>query len=245
MAQASASLILGSLPQFESEVEDWDKYIKRVRGFLAFNKIGDSKHAGLLLSAIGARAYSLLNDLCSPEDPYSKSFDDIVALLAEHLQPKPLEVSERYRFNLCVQGSTEGMADFLANLRRLSKHCEFGTTLDKMLRDRFIGGLRSEAMRKCLLGERDLSLDKSVEIAKAMEIATRDAAAIGPSQAVASSQLHAIRQKSKPSQGQKPVGQQMSGACFRCNGTDHRADTCPYRNAECHACQKKGHLAKA
>ena len=208
--------ILGSLPQFDSDVEVWDKYVKRVRGFFTVNDIPAEKHVALLLSAIGARVYSLLDDLCSPADPYAKSFDDIVALLADHLQPKPLEVSERYRFNLCVQAPHEGVADFLASLRRLSKHCDFGSSLDKMLRDRFIVGLRSEAMRKRLLGERDLSLETAVNIAKGMEIATKDAATIGPSQA-GPSQLHYVRQK-VTSQRQHPA-QKPSGACFRCLAT--------------------------
>ena len=243
MAKATASLVLGSLPQFDTEVEDWDKYVKRVKGFLAVNDIAESKHVGLLLSAIGARAYSLLDDLCSPDDPYSKTFDEVVELLSEHLQPKPLEVSERYRFNQCVQGAHETVADFLATLRRLSKYCEFGTTLDKMLRDRFIVGLRSEAMRKRLLGERDLTLDKSVEIAKGMELAAKDAAAIGPSQSTSSSQLHVLRQKSKSSFSQKPA--HVSSSCFRCHGSSHQAESCPFLNAECHSCHKKGHIAKA
>ena len=37
------------------------------------------------------------------------------------------------------------MADFAAQLKKLSAHCEFGTFLDEALRDRFGCGLRKES----------------------------------------------------------------------------------------------------
>ena len=38
------------------------------------------------------------------------------------------------------------MAEYVAELRRLTKHCEFGAYLDDALRDRFVCGLRSETI---------------------------------------------------------------------------------------------------
>ena len=46
------------------------------------------------------------------------------------------------------------MADFAAQLKKLSAHCEFGTFLDEALRDRFVCGLRKEPIQRKLLGEK-------------------------------------------------------------------------------------------
>ena len=73
------------------------------------------------------------------------------------------------------QETEEGVAKFVSELRRLARHCEFGAYLDEALRDRFVCGLRSEAMQKRLLTEVDLSLSKAEDIALSMEAAAKDA----------------------------------------------------------------------
>jgi hypothetical protein len=47
------------------------------------------------LSLIGSKTYSLLKDLLLPEKHADKNFDEIVQ---KHLNPKPLEIAERFRF---------------------------------------------------------------------------------------------------------------------------------------------------
>ncbi|GBM66171.1 hypothetical protein AVEN_68296-1 [Araneus ventricosus] len=53
-------------------------------------------------------------------------------------------------------------------------NCEFGKFLNDSLRDRFVCGLRSEAIQKMLLSEADLSYKKAVNITIAMRTAARD-----------------------------------------------------------------------
>ena len=65
----------------------------------------------------------------------------------------------------------ESIAKFDAALRNLATYCEFGGTLEEALRDRFVCGLRNEAMQRKLLTEHDLTYQKALEIAKGMEAA--------------------------------------------------------------------------
>ena len=59
------------------------------------------------------------------------------------------------------------------SLRKLSEYCDFGTNL----RDRFVCGLRNDAMqKKKLLSVDKLTYDKALEIALAMESASKDVA---------------------------------------------------------------------
>ena len=64
------------------------------------------------------------------------------------------------------------MTDFLVELR-LAAQCEFKNFLDKALRDRVVGGLKSESIQRRLLSERNLDLAKVVEIATAMDLADK------------------------------------------------------------------------
>lgn len=52
----------------------------------------------------------------------------------------------------------ESVADYVAELRWLTIHCKFSTFLDNALRDRFVCGLKSEAIQTKLLTEADLIL---------------------------------------------------------------------------------------
>ena len=52
------------------------------------------------------------------------------------------------------------MAEFIAQLRQLSEHYQFGNTLSDMLRDRIVCGINDQYIQRCLLAESDLTLGK-------------------------------------------------------------------------------------
>ena len=54
--------------------------------------------------------------------------------------------AERFHFHRCVQAVDESIADFNAALQKLATNFKFGGTLEETLRDRFVCGLRNEAV---------------------------------------------------------------------------------------------------
>ena len=67
------------------------------------------------------------------------------------LSPKPSVIAERFRFHKRKQRSSESVLTYVAELRKLSIHCNFGETLDDTTRDRFVCGIRNESTQKKLL----------------------------------------------------------------------------------------------
>lgn len=61
------------------------------------------------------------------------------------------------------------MAAFVAELRQLSEHCEFGAVLEDMLRDRLVCGINDDGIQRRLLGEVTLTFKRALEVAQAME----------------------------------------------------------------------------
>ncbi|GFX27697.1 hypothetical protein TNCV_2129381 [Trichonephila clavipes] len=51
-----------------------------------------------ILSLMGVTTYKLLKNLPTPNIPPELTYQDIVKILSEHLNPKPLEMTERFRF---------------------------------------------------------------------------------------------------------------------------------------------------
>ena len=80
----------------------------------------------IFLSVIGAKTYSLLWDLLALTNPKEKSFDELAAVLKKHFEPKPLVIAEKFTFHRRNQSSTKPVLDYIAELRCLAMHCDFG-----------------------------------------------------------------------------------------------------------------------
>ena len=54
----------------------------------------ETKGKAILLSTIREKTYRVLEDLCAPQKPSEKSFEEIKDLLLEHFKPKHLVMAE-------------------------------------------------------------------------------------------------------------------------------------------------------
>ena len=138
----AALRVFGSLEEFDPTTDDISTYLERLQLYFAANKVEDDCKVPVLLTVIGAKAYSTLHSLLAPDSPADKSFNDILTTLKGHFDPKPLSliIGERFRFYQRSQMADENIAEFIADLRRRSINCEFGAFLDQALRDRFVCG---------------------------------------------------------------------------------------------------------
>ena len=123
----------------------------------------------------------------------------------------------------------------MTSLRRLSEHCEFGDGLDDLLRDRLICGCNEDRLQKNLLAKTPPPNFKvAIAMAQAMQSADKDTKDLQSNRIPA--EVHAIPRNSPPPQGQ-------TRDCYRCGGK-HTADDCRFKEAVCHFCKKKGHIAR-
>ena len=165
----------------------------------------------------------------------------MTAALTQHFAPAPLAIAQCYRFHKRDQAPGETVATYVAELQCMARYCDFGGNLDILLRDRFVCGLKSEAVIKKLLQENDLDLPKVIAIATATEIALRDAAELGKGSATAAP-VHSIRK-------QRPLTKTSSSPsqdnCFRCGRMGHTPQNCECKEMDCLKCGKHGHIAGA
>ena len=169
-----ATAVMGQVQEFNPETDSLTAYMERVKLFIQANGIEDARKVPVLLSVTGGKTYDLLRNLLSPTDPKDKMFDELVEALKGHYEPKPLVIAERFHFHKRNQVAGESVAQFIAELRRLARHCEFKTFLEEALRDRFVCGLGSKAIQNCLLNKKELTLQKAIELATCMEAAAKE-----------------------------------------------------------------------
>ncbi|CAC5382937.1 unnamed protein product [Mytilus coruscus] len=116
---------------------NFEEYTERLEEYFLANEIDDDdKKRSIFLTVCGEKTYSLLRNLCAPAKPNTKTFDNLIEILTDHLRPKPLIIAERYKFHQRKQESHEKVRDYLANLRKLADTCQFNAFLEEALRDR-------------------------------------------------------------------------------------------------------------
>ena len=80
------------------------------------------------------------------------------------------ETLERHAFNMRNQQDGETVDEFLTGIKLLSKACNFcATCYDGLVRDRVVGGINDDEVRKKPLAKSDLTLKEAEEICKANE----------------------------------------------------------------------------
>ncbi|XP_035806354.2 uncharacterized protein K02A2.6-like [Amphiprion ocellaris] len=225
---------VGSLTEFADRDGDWIEYVERLEHFFLANDIdNEGKKRSILLSVCGAKTYKLIRNLATPRKPGDLSFKELVTLVQNHHCPKPSVIVQRFKFHTHSRKLGVSVAAFVAELRQLSEHCEFGSVLDDMLRDRLVCGINDDGM----LGETALNFKKALDIAQAMETAANNTKDIQKANnGVQPTAVHRLSKEKKD----KP---QKSVECYRCGGA-HFANDCGFKDTVCHNCKKKGHIAK-
>ena len=82
-----------------------------------------------------------MRSLVSPTKPCDKIYAELCETLEKHVCPKPSKIVQRYKFNTCVGRKGDSVSTYIADLRKLSEHCEYGAILGVMIRDRIVCGI--------------------------------------------------------------------------------------------------------
>ena len=108
-----------------------------------------------------------------------------------------------------------------------------------MLQDHMVCGIRDHHIWKCLLVEPKLTFDQALELTLANESAEHNAVQLQKPSQTPTAQVCKLGEKnSTASQNRK-----SPSTCYHCGGKHQQRD-CPFKEAECHRCKKKGHLAQ-
>ena len=117
---------------------------------------GDKKRA-ILLSVCGPVTYGLIRSLVQPQKPTEFSYTQLVEKVKKHYNPRPSAIVQR---NSLKRQPGETVAHYVAELRKLTEYCEFGDTLDDMLRDKLVWGIEDARTQERLLAEDKLTFKK-------------------------------------------------------------------------------------
>ena len=123
---------------------------------------------------------------------------------------------------------------YVAQLRQLTQYyCEFGDSLEEMLRDRLVCGIADVRMQRALLAEPQLTFTKALQMIQIMETAHRD-----------SRELQAQITGPVPVNTVARTQATATKPCFCC-GEQHSPATCRFTDFVCNFCKKTGYIMRA
>ncbi|KAL5477909.1 hypothetical protein EMCRGX_G024764 [Ephydatia muelleri] len=234
--------LLGTVGAFQEGQEDWTCYCERLEQFYQANEIGDEGiRRAVLLSVCGGSVYQSIRNLVAPGKPSNKSFSELVKLFRTHFCPSPSVTVQRYNFNSRSQRDGESVSHFVAELRKLSEHCDFGNSLENMLRDRLLCGIRDVRVQRRLLAEAGLTFAncKAFGLAQTSELAEKNVQDLQHSEGTPVHPSHKVEPAARPE------GHAWSGNCSRVVAVSiRRLTVAVLKFVVCYKCGKQGHLAR-
>lgn len=245
--------LFGKIDEFVPSKEKFSDYEERLQFYLEANSVTeDSKKRAILLTVIGAHQYRLLKDLCAPRLITEKSFTELCDILKRHHEPPPPKYLRRAVFEARVRQSSESVQAFVAELRKLAEHCDFGAQLEERLCEKFARGINNVEVQRKRLARSDLTLHQAVEIASTTMATTQAAKELQSNGSLdntprQTAELHFSNSKSSHHRQAKTTPKSRkhdSKTCGRCGGP-HASQSCKFKDATCYKCNKTGHIAKA
>ena len=237
----------GTLSEFNPSTTSWRSYVDQLYYYFVANDITtDKKKVAILLSACGTSTFTTIESVVDAETLKDIAYSNLVKKLSEHYDPVPSSIVQRYKFYNRTRQEGESVTDFMASLREIAKYCEYEGTLNMMLRDRLVCGVNHQAIQKRLLGEKELTYERALEIALSIETAEKDVKNFQRSSGTVMYQRKsADRFPTRNEQISTHRAAVPNPPCHRCLGNNHSPQMCPFKQAECNKCHKKGHIAKA
>ena len=231
----------GRIGEFKEGKEDWQQYVERLGHFFAANGITEeNKKRSVFVSIMGPNAYKLLRSLISPAKPVISGACDSYD-----------SASQSYPFGDCTTLQTPQSFQETRREHRyirtfIGRICNFGATLDAMLRDRLVCGFNNDHIQCRLLSEAKLTYHKALELAQGLETAAKNVqelqgskrgqGSILPGDSSVDSGIHKLSHQKKKRQDRM--------SCYRCGKEGHTAAKCHFKDVKCHNCGKIGHLRK-
>ncbi|XP_075740802.1 uncharacterized protein LOC142787055 [Rhipicephalus microplus] len=238
-------------PGFDEEADNWEAYRLRLEAYFEVHDVTDEKkRRAISVTALSTKTVDLLAARCAPAKIQDLKYEDAVKFLGERFAPACNEIAESYKFFTRNQLAGESVNEFLVEIRKIASRCNFGSALDRMLRDRIVCGLHDASVRRQLLAKAELTLREAEEAARAAEMTAANVDHMASAQNT--DNVHAMTMKRRGQPTRHPSLRESAsredwrheGTCPCCGKSGHTAEKCKFRSVKCFICKRQGHLAR-
>ncbi|KAF2886768.1 hypothetical protein ILUMI_19405, partial [Ignelater luminosus] len=162
---------IGSVSEYKPG-EDWQTWEERLDEYFEANYVDEHKKVPVLLTLLGSQAYKTIKDLCDPDLPKSKSYEELCTLLRQQFSKRTSIFKERIEFYNLKQYENEPVRQWYIRIKNKASSRDFGNVLHDVLKDRFVSGLtRGPILDRVCEEDPTKKLDELIEVALKEEAA--------------------------------------------------------------------------
>lgn len=224
--------------------ENWQNWEKQFKTYFAACELSgktEETQVAVLLHTAGPEAQRVHETFVFSKEENKTDVNVVLRKFREYCEPRRNVVFERHKFWRRTQQTGETVDVFMTENRTLAKNCDF-VELDNMLRDKLVFGLREDSPRERLLRERDLTLQKAIDIARASELSRKQTQIMTSDNAERVDYVKKDRFKKHKHTEYKSLENKKK--CKYCALT-HLPRKCPAFGKTCKNCKGKNHFAEA
>ena len=202
------------------------------------NEVDTEYQTSVFLSIIGRDAFQIFDGLEFEEDEDKKDLNTVISKFEDFFLGQRHEAYESYKFHLRKQEINETIEMFVAELRRLSKSCNFADP-NRTIRDQVVIGAYDDSLREKLLADKKLTLENCLIIGRAHESSRKQTKEISSTR---NNESHINRVEKKNFETPK---YKRPKKCTRCGKyPTHEPKDCPAIRHRCGRCSRYGHFDK-
>jgi hypothetical protein len=213
-------------------------------------KKAKTTQVAILLHCAGPEAQEIHSTFTFANEDDVKDTEAVLKKFTDYCEPRKNTVFERYKFWQRNQHEQETTDQWVTDLRTRAASCEFGDSKDLMIRDHIVFGVSDDRIKERLLREKDLTLDKAVDICRAAEISrlhvqTMSSSSTASVQAITRNSKQDKQSRYKQSTYRGPAGAKIGRNLHECKfcGTKHLPKRCPAYGKTCAKCHRKNNFA--
>ena len=223
--------------------DEWLKWHKRFEQFRVASRLsaeGQARQVSTLLYCMGEEAEDVLTSTNVTTDE-KEDYETVLGKFNEYFKVRKNVIFERARFNRRNQLKGESAEQYITDLYRLAKTCEYGDMTSQMIRDRLVVGIQNFKLSENLQMDPNLTLDKAKKLIRQSEAVHEHQAILQQAGNSAIEQIHHKKRSSHPPSRSTQAQQQTK--CKRCGQKPHALNKCPAKESTCHKCKRKGHYS--
>ena len=143
--------------------EDWPRWLQRFEQFrvaLGLAGAAQAQQISTFLYCMGEEAESVLTSMDITDDE-RKDYAAVIGKFEDFFKVRRNVIFEWACFNRRVQQQGETAEQYIMELYRLARTCNYGDLRDKMIQDRLVVGIRDTALSTQLQLDPELTLEKA------------------------------------------------------------------------------------
>ena len=243
-------------PNSSQAGKEWKHWYRTFTNFLesfpAEPAITDANKLRCLIAHINKDVYDYVSEC--------ETYEEAVDILGR-LYVKPCNVIfARHLLMMCKQQPEQSLDDYLQKLKQLAKDCNYRAVnadicRNEAIRDAFISGLQSTAIRSRLLentSDESMTLQAIFNQARSLDIAHKSSERYNiTSHSVLDTNVSVSATVSNKEDFEEPMEsleactiQRIKKKCDYCGNDMHTRFQCPAKRSKCYKCGNYGHFAK-